>query len=1336
MYAWTDLLAILFLGGVFYALGFRIVRRTVSDNLEIEESVKQAEHEISGLERRHILLKALNESPYTEILSPRQRARLRHSLLHPGDSWVEPVPFEEAESPVTSESEPTVQPTGAFVPPTQRESVFEMPVDPVPAMATEIAPPAVTVPSQSERGSSPPSSSPLRKPVLETIRASWDPAVMLLYVGALLVVVAGLIFATYNWGSLGAWQKLGMLAAGTAAFLIAGFAIRNIERVQPASTTFMVIGGLLVPANFLAAYTVFDDVQPAIPLLLGAIATTVIHALLSFQPGASLFRYSAVGAATVAIVSIPAAFGLPAGWGGVLGLVVIALLPDHVFGSSRFRKAWHLVSRSGAGLLAGFAIWQGWGAHGWMVVGALIGVSMVATRFSYRHPTARVYLLVFADLALIAASVQIAHNFDGDRWMIAAGLLALTLVLIQESRRFLIHSRWIEFAAAISVAMLTAESARVLGTDPWAVSVGAAVLTGMMVLHARRHERLARLTEAIAVIALPISPGAAVYAIDPSLWSLVVSLAALAVTTVWLGLRHAYAQNWPGLVATSSSLGAMVALVPAIGPDVGWGCVAALFVIALMPYPFGKLVSFRPSWVGVANVLAVPLTFVALWRGFESTDWLIPLTLVAISMWMTRLALEAVLDPVVGHIAADVAAVLTGVSVAWVLRDEQWMLAAGLLGVTLVLLKRSFTWPSLQSRVQFAAAFTLAAFAGEVTRELVDSDWVFAVGASVLTIGMLLHARLHPRHSHVSDFFAAWSFPLAIASGTGAYHDSWWWLPIGAGVLTLTLVLHRSRYRVPGDLNLAIASISGIFAVLIAADLLGVIDSSRSLTWLLMALGIVLTTIANGILPRIASVSGWLKNLIRMEALLIFFAAGLVSAADNAAVLSMVILAMFWHIWASRVSIWSLPMAGAIFVAFSEVLAPADTGPDAGLWWYLAVASVYAAIAWQLDRRTTRSSERVHAGAYLWVLVTLVSAILILATYVMALDHDESIHNGLVLIAAAGLHWVGYRSTGGRVLLIPAGVLSLAGLAAFTSDEVTHGQHLILTVIVFAVASVLYWWTSTIRTWLASILAAFGLMYLLLATDLTYSRDLLPGLLIAWILVSLGIVRWRSAATSWQTKPVFYQAMMLHGFALVLPLLDHSAHQITRPDVVLVLVSLAGLVSTFGSLQRSRGLVLIGSAIGMSALMLQVNIGSPANLHAYTVPLSIYLLAVGLLLRRDARIANTLLAVGSAILVIPAMIEALTTGEIVWLWIALAEALGLFLFGTVLRLRIPTAAGVIAVSVIVLRMLVFAVSVLASWVSILAAGVTLLITGTAWLIFREKIHAKAKVLFSRWQALD
>lgn len=1089
------LVVVVLLAFVMYAMGFRLVKRG-SRRYTMPGSIQQPPVDSSATkqpDRTKILLDALDNRPFTEVITPSQREDLRIALM----GALSPL----AAKPGSPVRDGVDSRTGQMVAPTS-----------VPA---ELRPRRKRTP---------------RKPLVESIRSSWDPAVMMLYLGALLVVIAGLIFATYNWGSLDGWQKIGMLAALTVAFLLAGFVIRRVERLKPAATTFMTVGGLLVPANFLAAYTVFDDVQPAMPLLLGAIATTVVHALLSYQPNSSMFRYTTVGAAIVAVAAVPASVGFNAGWGGVVALVLISLLPENLRAVARFNKAWLDVSGMAAIALAGFALWRSWAHDGWLTATALVAIGMVATRFSRRYPPAHVPLLAVADFALIAASVQFARSIDGDRWMIAAGLMALTLVLLQESRRFAALANWFELAAAFAAAALAAEVTRVLAPDSWMIMAGMAALTILMLVHAGRHTSLNLLSGTIATM-------------------------------------------------------------------------------------------------------------------------------------------------------------------------------------------------------------TAAVFMGELVRNVADGEWGISAFAAMLATTTILHARRWPHYAPVSEAVSAFAAPAAVATGILALNGSDWSAPVGLGLLALTLILYGMRNRILGDGPYAVASIVGIVAMVWAGSILDIVDDNARLSTLLLLIALALTGIANFVLIRFTATSGWLKSLLRIEALPLFFLALAARDFEYAPTIGVIAFALFWNLWVTRNAAWSLPLSGAIALGWISILMPHGLDADTSIWWIIGLGAVFAVFAWQLDRRTVKSGDNAFtAGIYAWLPMTLVAAAAIAFTRQEWLQDGAGLEHGIAMLAQAALFYVAYNSTRQRMWLVAAGVFAVFASIILLFGDVSASQHAIIGVVLLALAVVAFVGTSRARLWIGFVAGFTGLVHIQFATSFDFTGELLMGLAAAWLLVSLGVVRWRAEANQRSAKIIFRQAMIAHAFAWLTPMLTSPDDSITRPDLVIVLISLAGVVATYGALRRRREIVLIGSAIGMAGLMLQINIGSPGNIHAYTVPLSIYLIAVGLMLRRDARVANVMLAAGSGMLVIPAMIEALTTGSINWLWIALAESIALFLFGAVLRLRIPSAAGVIAVTVIALRMLVLVVNALASWISILAIGMMLLLIGTFWLIFRDAITARSHRLLSRWRS--
>src|SRR5690606_20952637 len=181
-----------------------------------------------------------------------------------------------------------------------------------------------------------------------------DPAVMLLYVGALMVVAAGVIYAAYNWADFTAWQKLGALAAATLAFIAAGLGFRRNNRLEPAADTFLSIGALLVPINAVAAWQVLEGAQarPELPLFFGALATAIVHGAFAIQPGGRLYDYGAVISAAIAAATLPAAIGADERWGAPLALAILAGFPVMAGPLARLNRPRLVVSVFGVPLIA------------------------------------------------------------------------------------------------------------------------------------------------------------------------------------------------------------------------------------------------------------------------------------------------------------------------------------------------------------------------------------------------------------------------------------------------------------------------------------------------------------------------------------------------------------------------------------------------------------------------------------------------------------------------------------------------------------------------------------------------------------------------------------------------------------------------------------------------------------------------------------------------------------------------------------------------------------------------------------------------------------------------
>jgi hypothetical protein len=183
------------------------------------------------------------------------------------------------------------------------------------------------------------------------------------------------------------------------------------------------------------------------------------------------------------------------------------------------------------------------------------------------------------------------------------------------------------------------------------------------------------------------------------------------------------------------------------------------------------------------------------------------------------------------------------------------------------------------------------------------------------------------------------------------------------------------------------------------------------------------------------------------------------------------------------------------------------------------------------------------------------------------------------------------------------------------------------------------------------------------------------------------------------------------------------------------LVSLAGMLATAAWFGRNRWLGMLASAVAMVALLINISTREPGNVLAYSLPLGVYLLALGTVSRKDAHVRDALLGAGAGVLLLPVLWLAQDEGSPGYLGWAAAIALGLFLGGIGLRLRVPIAAGIIGMSLIVLRLLLDAVLALQSWVSLLIVGLVLLGAGTAALVWKDALRERLERIQRGWHDL-
>lgn len=325
------------------------------------------------------------------------------------------------------------------------------------------------------------------------------------------------------------------------------------------------------------------------------------------------------------------------------------------------------------------------------------------------------------------------------------------------------------------------------------------------------------------------------------------------------------------------------------------------------------------------------------------------------------------------------------------------------------------------------------------------------------------------------------------------------------------------------------------------------------------------------------------------------------------------------------------------------------------------------------------------------------------------------------------------------IMLVASGAANLD--LTYTSDNQTHAGITAAVALVTAVtvlaASLRSSWTPT--TWLAFGTSSLAIIQ---ATRAVSDNDRLIMIALAgfaWVVMGAAVALprrkpWLSRHRDWTNA-----ALGIGTLAVLAPGTDLVSFGGRDADVqylVLAMVSLAGLLAVDAVRRKDRMRGIVASAIAVAALLVQISIDSPENVLPYTIPLGLYLLALGVIERRVAKTRDLLLAAGSGVLLIPALLLAQAEGTLGYLWLAGGMALGLFVAGVLLRLRVLIAAGVIGVTIIVFRMLLEAVLALESWITLLAAGLLLLGGGTASLVWKEALLRRLEHLQHGWTEME
>jgi hypothetical protein len=172
---------------------------------------------------------------------------------------------------------------------------------------------------------------------------------------------------------------------------------------------------------------------------------------------------------------------------------------------------------------------------------------------------------------------------------------------------------------------------------------------------------------------------------------------------------------------------------------------------------------------------------------------------------------------------------------------------------------------------------------------------------------------------------------------------------------------------------------------------------------------------------------------------------------------------------------------------------------------------------------------------------------------------------------------------------------------------------------------------------------------------------------------------------------------------------------------------------------RNRALAVAGSGVLVPAILLAVATLQPANVQAYTSPVGLYLVGLGLGFRRSSRAPGVhmydheaLLALGLAFLVLPPSKQAFESGNNPYIFELVAEGIVFLILGLVLSARWLVAGGVLAFTVVALRGLTLFGTKVPFWLTLAVTGMVSVGLGILLLLERERWERACRWIGDWW----
>ena len=175
-----------------------------------------------------------------------------------------------------------------------------------------------------------------------------------------------------------------------------------------------------------------------------------------------------------------------------------------------------------------------------------------------------------------------------------------------------------------------------------------------------------------------------------------------------------------------------------------------------------------------------------------------------------------------------------------------------------------------------------------------------------------------------------------------------------------------------------------------------------------------------------------------------------------------------------------------------------------------------------------------------------------------------------------------------------------------------------------------------------------------------------------------------------------------------------------------IVLACTAAVAYEGRRLGDRRMLLVASAIAMASLLMAVAIARPDNVQAYTVSSAVYLIALGLVVRRSPPfigshlVVHELATVGGVLtLVLPQAEQSFDPGGAWWGGVLLLESMAFVVVAFLLHARWLSVAGVLTASGVGIRWIAESGDTVPYWAILGAGGMLLIAAGTSLLVHRE-----------------